>query len=102
MAELKVYLSESLNEKFRQSAMRVYGYGRGSLSKAAEEALAKWCSEHEPSAIAEKATGHSGTMEEQPPKKAESHINPDERPTVEQSANRIGGDDSSTSIGSSS
>lgn len=27
--------------------MSVYGYGRGSLSKAAEEALAGWCREHD-------------------------------------------------------
>src|SRR2546427_12154785 len=47
MAELKIYLSNSLNERFRQIAMSVHGYGRGSLSKAAEEALTKWCSEHE-------------------------------------------------------
>jgi hypothetical protein len=41
MAELKIYLSDSLNEKFRRMVMSVYGYGRGSLSKAAEEALSK-------------------------------------------------------------
>jgi hypothetical protein len=41
MAELKIYLSDSLNERFRQIAMSVYGYGRGSLSRAAEEALTK-------------------------------------------------------------
>jgi len=46
MAELKIYLSESLNERFRKIAMSIFGYGRGSLSKAAEEALAKWCAQH--------------------------------------------------------
>jgi len=64
MAELKVYLSNSLNERFRRIAMRVYGYGRGSLSKAAEEAFVKWCSEHEHS-IPEKADGHSETTQDQ-------------------------------------
>ena len=27
--------------------MAVFGYGRGSLSKAAEEAFARWCAEHD-------------------------------------------------------
>lgn len=47
MAELKVYLSEELDKKFRQLAMSVFGYGRGSLSEAAVEALNSWCKEHE-------------------------------------------------------
>ena len=28
MVELKVYLSDGVNEKFRRIAMAVYGYGR--------------------------------------------------------------------------
>jgi len=47
MAEMKVYLSEELDKRFRMLAMSVYGYGRGSLSEAAVEALTKWCEEHE-------------------------------------------------------
>jgi hypothetical protein len=47
MAELKVYLSEELDKRFRILAMRIYGYGRGSLSEAAVDALRKWCDEHE-------------------------------------------------------
>jgi len=47
MAELKVYLSEELDKRFRMLAMSVYGYGRGSLSEAAVEAFTKWCEEHE-------------------------------------------------------
>jgi hypothetical protein len=47
MAELKVYLSEELDRRFRMLAMSVYGYGRGSLSEAAVDALTKWCEEHE-------------------------------------------------------
>ncbi len=47
MAELKVYLSKELDKRFRMLAMSVYGYGRGSLSEAAVEALANWCEEHE-------------------------------------------------------
>jgi hypothetical protein len=47
MAELKVYLSEELDKRFRMLAMNVYGYGRGSLSEAAVDALTKWCEGHE-------------------------------------------------------
>ncbi|HEV2119092.1 MAG TPA: hypothetical protein VGS11_03140 [Candidatus Bathyarchaeia archaeon] len=47
MAELKVYLSQELDKRFRVLAMSVYGYGRGSLSEAAVDALTKWCDEHE-------------------------------------------------------
>jgi hypothetical protein len=47
MAELKVYVSEELDKRFRRLAMSVHGYGRGSLSEAAVEAFTKWCEEHE-------------------------------------------------------
>ena len=47
MAELKVYLPDKLDERFRKAAMRVYGYGRGSISKAAVDALSEWCGKHE-------------------------------------------------------
>ncbi len=76
MAELKVYLSDSLNEKFRRLAMSIYGFGRGSISKAAEAAFTEWCMEHEspvPAKTAsrpENARGQAGT---------ESGIDPDER-----------------------
>ena len=43
MAELKIFIPEQLNIRFRKAAMDVYGYGRGSLSKAAVEALETWC-----------------------------------------------------------
>ena len=43
MRELKIYLSDQLNERFRKVAMETFGYGRGSISKAAEEALLQWC-----------------------------------------------------------
>jgi len=100
MAELKIYLSDSLNERFRRIAMSVHGYGRGSLSKAAEEAFMKWCSEHENS-IPEKADEHSETTQDQPPSQAESH-NPDERSHVNDATKRIGGDQSLNPTGSSS
>jgi hypothetical protein len=51
MAELKVYLSEELDKRFRKLAMSDYGYGRGSLSEAAVDALTKWCEEHEASKL---------------------------------------------------
>ncbi len=52
MAELKVYLSDELDKRFRKAAMDVYGYGRGSISKAATEAFSTWCAEHEASRTA--------------------------------------------------
>lgn len=47
MAELKIYLPNDLNSRFRKIAMSVFGYGRGSLSKAAQEALENWCAGHD-------------------------------------------------------
>jgi hypothetical protein len=81
MAELKIYLSESLNEKFRRVAMSIYGYGRGSISKAAEAAFTKWCMEHEPpipvktADSLENVTGQAG--------RTDSGIDPDERNKAE-------------------
>jgi len=81
LAELKIYLSDGLNERFRRIAMSVHGYGRGSLSKAAEEALMRWCSEREHS-IPEKSVGRSETTQDPSAREAESH-NPDERSHVD-------------------
>ncbi len=100
MAELKIYLSNSLNERFRRIAMSVHGYGRGSLSKAAEEALTKWCSEHERSPIPSKAVGHSETTQDQGLRESESH-NPDERETLNEEPKRFAGNQSSNMTGSS-
>lgn len=47
MAGIKVYVQDEVEEKFRRLAMMTYGYGRGSLSKAAEEAIRQWIKEHE-------------------------------------------------------
>jgi len=82
MAELKIYLSDSLNERFRQIAMSVYGYGRGSLSRAAEEALTKWCTERGPSVVPEKSAGHAQSPPGDVSKEAGPHVNPDERESV--------------------
>ena len=61
MAELKVYLSKDLDRRFRMLAMSVYGYGRGSLSEAAVDALTKWCEEHEASKLPREARLHSNS-----------------------------------------
>jgi hypothetical protein len=75
MVELKIYLSNSLNERFRRAAMNAYGYGRGSLSKAAEEALTEWCKEHD-----EPLSQPLGAESEHSPAgPTESGVNPDER-----------------------
>ena len=47
MVGVKAYVRDDVEEKFRRLAMAVYGYGRGSLSKAAEEAFERWSAEHE-------------------------------------------------------
>ena len=97
MAELKIYLSNSLNDKFRRIAMSVYGYGRGSLSKAAEEALAKWCSEREPSTVPEKTARH-GESALGDAKEEESHIDPDERENMAEVGVHLAGSPSPNSI----
>ena len=100
MVELKIYLSENLNERFRRTAMSVYGYGRGSLSKAAEEAFTKWCSEHEPSLIHEKTSERSEATKDHPSRETETHINPDERESTGQSAKSLVEDKASSLTGS--
>jgi len=47
VAGIKVYVRNEIEEKFRRLAMMVYGYGRGSISKAAEEAFLWWVMRHE-------------------------------------------------------
>jgi hypothetical protein len=100
MAELKIYLSESLNEKFRKMAMSVHGYGRGSLSKAAEEAFTKWCSEHEHPPIVGKVLGNSETTQSRLARETEAHLNPDERDSAGQEARRFGENKPLNSTGS--
>lgn len=41
---LRVKINQNLERKFREAAMKKFGYGKGALSKAAEEALLKWVS----------------------------------------------------------
>lgn len=47
MKGLKVYVDEELEKRFRKAAMEVYGYGRGSISRAVEDTMRKWLIEHE-------------------------------------------------------
>ncbi|MGQ9691650.1 MAG: hypothetical protein ACUVQY_10430 [Thermoproteota archaeon] len=39
---LKIYIPDELERKFREAAMRLFGYGKGSLSKASEKAFELW------------------------------------------------------------
>ena len=41
---LRVQINQKLERKFREFAMRKFGYGKGALSRAAEEAIMKWIS----------------------------------------------------------
>ncbi len=45
MGGIKVYISDGLEKRFREMAMRLYGYGRGSLSIASEKAFTAWLSQ---------------------------------------------------------
>lgn len=41
---LRVKIDQKLERRFREAAMRRFGYGKGALSKAAEEAIRRWVS----------------------------------------------------------
>jgi hypothetical protein len=42
MSGIRVQLPDDLDKRFRSEAMKRFGYGKGSLSKAAQEAFEKW------------------------------------------------------------
>ncbi len=42
MGEIRGSVSEETEEKFRRTAMKTYGYRKGSISKALETALLQW------------------------------------------------------------
>jgi len=44
---LKVYIEEELEKRFRKLAMETYGYRKGSLSSALEDAIRRWLLEQE-------------------------------------------------------
>ena len=66
MAELKIFIPDSLDIRFRKAAMDAYGYGRGSLSKAAAEALEEWCKEKEANETVETSKGEETAHLENP------------------------------------
>ncbi|MFX0086139.1 MAG: hypothetical protein ACFFAU_10705 [Candidatus Hodarchaeota archaeon] len=41
-----MYIDPKIEEEFRKTAMKIFGYGKGSLSKAAEQAFKKWVQEY--------------------------------------------------------
>lgn len=45
MGSIKVYVSDEVEKRFRMLAMKLYGYGKGALSIAAEKAFNRWVSE---------------------------------------------------------
>ena len=47
MGELKIHLPEELVKEFKKRSMEAFGYGKGSISKAGEEAIRRWTSERE-------------------------------------------------------
>ena len=47
MGEVKIYLPDELKKEFKKRSMETFGYGRGSISKAAEQAIRMWTSEKE-------------------------------------------------------
>ncbi|MFQ6086181.1 MAG: hypothetical protein ACE5OY_07995 [Candidatus Bathyarchaeia archaeon] len=44
MGGLRVQVRDDIERRFREAAMRRFGYMKGALSKAAEEALLRWLS----------------------------------------------------------
>lgn len=44
MSQIKIYSTEKVDKPFRALAMERFGYGKGAISKAAEEALIRWTS----------------------------------------------------------
>ncbi|MGD0729530.1 MAG: nucleotidyltransferase domain-containing protein [Candidatus Micrarchaeaceae archaeon] len=44
MTEAKIYFSDETDKRLREKAMKKFGYGRGSISNAVEEAVSQWLS----------------------------------------------------------
>lgn len=42
VAGIRFQVKEELEKRFREAAMKRFGFGKGSLSHAAEEAIEKW------------------------------------------------------------
>ena len=45
MGTIKVRIPDELERRFREAAMRLYGFRKGSLSVAAEKAISAWLSQ---------------------------------------------------------
>jgi len=45
MGGIKVYISDDVERRFREVAMKLYGYRKGSLSVASEKAISAWLSQ---------------------------------------------------------
>ncbi len=90
--ELKVYLPDELDTRFRKAAMSRYGYGRGSLSRAATEAFSRWCSEQERDA---RIPG-SSSIDTSPPNRATEATT-----TLNEGAANLQNDEGSAALGHS-
>lgn len=44
---LRLEIDKELEKRFRETAMKEFGYGKGSLRKAGEEAFSKWLRERD-------------------------------------------------------
>jgi len=55
MGEIKVKVSDETERKFREAAMRTFGYGKGSISAASERAFAEWTGQNEMAEIRQMA-----------------------------------------------
>jgi hypothetical protein len=49
----RVQIDPSIERKFRETAMKKYGYGKGTLNMAAEEAILDWISNEGEKAVFE-------------------------------------------------
>jgi predicted nucleotidyltransferase len=47
MAETKIYIPDSLDAQLRETAMKRFGYGRGSISRAVETAIVQWLAQED-------------------------------------------------------
>jgi len=45
MGGIKVYIPDDVERRFREAAMKLYGYRKGSLSIASEKAISAWLSQ---------------------------------------------------------
>jgi hypothetical protein len=44
MAGLRLHVRDELERRFRETAMRRFGFGKGALTRAAEQAFERWLS----------------------------------------------------------